>query len=150
MEKLKTMEEFLTLVSQTEIKEAEILIEDWKRGVGGEPDFIESGKSPITTKGILCLRGIISGFFAERLIGIYTEALYARISRAHGDFIAEFDEKARQQGFLITEPRCCISATEAMKEAGIINVTDGKVHLTRRGMEIVRQIGEEFKNGGQD
>lgn len=144
------MGEFLDLISQTEIMEARLLIEEWKIEVCAEPDFIESGKSSITMEGILWLRGIISYFFAERLIGICTNALYARVSRAHADFIVEFDEKARLQGFLITKPRACISATEAMKEAGIINVAGGKVHLTRTGIEIVRQIGEELKDRGQD
>ena len=136
--------EFFNLIYNTEVMEAQLLMDEWRENVPAE-QWKEGEDLPITREGILHIRNTISALFAERLMGICTEPLYDRIQKAHVAFILEFDEKARQQGFLITEKRACITATEAMRDAGLIQVTTDGVSLTPHGIEVAEQVRKEIE-----
>ena len=140
---MNTIGEFLALVCNTENRHAKMLIEYWKEQVSPE-EWESCEKLPLSMKTILNMRDQISILFRDRLAGICIDALYDRVQRAHTTFIFEYDEKARQQGFAITEKRACISFTEAFREAGVIRVTGDGVSLTPKGVQIAQSVQREI------
>lgn len=142
-----TIGEFFNQIYQTDNTHAQLLIDDWREHLS--PEAWKQGEDlPITREGILHIRNTISSLFARRLAGICTEALYDRVQRAHVSFIMEFDEKARLHGFLITEKRACVTVTEVMREAGLIQVTKDGVNLTPKGIAVADEVRRQIE--GQD
>lgn len=138
---MKNMGEFIELTRVIE-KHAEILIDDWKTE---NPEYFKSlCDQPVTIENILELRNWVSGLFAERLAHICTEALYDRFQKAHVEFIAKFDEKASEKGFLITQKRKCVTFTELMRDAGLIQVTTKGVSLTPKGIAVAEEVQREI------
>ena len=138
--------EFFNLIYNTEVMEAQMLMDEWRENVPAE-QWKEGEDLPITREGILHIMNTISSLFARRLRGICTDALYDIVQKAHTAFILEFDEKAYQQGFLITEKRQCVTVTEAMREAGLIQVTKEGVSLTPKGIRTAEQVQRELEGG---
>ena len=145
---MNTVGEFFSLIYATENTNAKALIDDWKEQVSLEA-WRSGEKLPLSMETILNLRDQISALFRDRLAGICTDALYDRVQKAHTSFIFEFDEKARQQGFLITEKRACVSFTEAFREAGLVQVTSDSVSLTPKGIQIAEDVQREIDESKQ-
>lgn len=140
---MKTIGEFFYHIYDTKILEAKILMDEWRESVPAD-EWNECECLPLNREHILNVREQISALFAGRLMGICTEPLYDRIRKAHVAFIMELDEKARLQGFLITEKRACVTPTEVMRDAGLIQVTSDGVNLTPKGVKLAQQIQEEI------
>ena len=139
-----TIGEFFQLIYNTKVMEAQMPMDEWRENVPAE-QWKEGEDLPITREGILHIRNTISSLFAERLAGICTDALYDRVQRAHTAFIMEFDAKAEQHGFRITEKRQCVTVTETMREAGLIQVTKDGVSLTPKGVELAEDVRRQIE-----
>jgi hypothetical protein len=125
---MKTIGEFLKLVINTDILEGKLLIEEWRDSCSDE-EWEQGERQILTNQTVLLLRTQISSLFAHRMADVCTDALYKSVLTEHQDFIAEYDAKAAQQGFVITEERPSITATEVMVKAGLVEVKDGTVCL---------------------
>ncbi len=110
---MKKNKEFLELLKQTKNMHALGLIEDWEK----DDQFMPVLELEFTEPNLTILRRWISYFFADRLSGICTDALWQRYQEKHIEFIREFDGKARTQGLIITEKRQPISFAEGIAMA---------------------------------
>jgi len=152
---MKKIRDFLTATRQkTKNGIAQYLIDDWVN-MENKPSeqlgeiklsFQRALELAFNYENLVNLRNWISYIFADRISHICTDALWARTHRAHTDFIEEFNLKAAEHGIIITEKRKCVSITETVRDAGIIQVTNGEVSLTPKGLAIAEGFRKEIED----
>lgn len=141
---MKTCGEFFRIISETNNHHAKSLLDYWQENVPKD-EWGAACALPLDYDHILALRDQISALFAWRIRGICTEAMYKRVTEAHVEFVEEFQRKAGELGFIITEKRKCVSFVEFGRDQGIIQVTDDKgVTLTPKGEKLAEEVRREI------
>lgn len=141
--KHETVGQFMAALEKTDNFDAKMLLKEWRKHQE-EEEWATLQSMPLTEDTILVIRQQTSNMFAWRLGMISSERLYEMTLEAHVLFIQEIDALAGESGFIITEPRACISMSELMRHQGLVSISPDGVKLTRAGQRLVnREFDEE-------
>ncbi len=120
-----TYGQFLDLVEKTEIGEAKIFIADWK-AFASEEEWAEFRLFALTSGLVILFAKDAADYFRQRLSGICTDALYARVAEDAHAFLVEVFEKAKQLGVqmdikLVDSP---VTITEVLIASGCAKIAE--------------------------
>ena len=140
-----TFAEFVELVNQTKISDAQIWIEEWKKQQGKEWDIHKD--FPLEKNLVVAFAIGIARIIQARIMSISTCALYNSTIESGHAFLQEIHQKATEHGIELElkEIDVPLSTTEAMVQSGHITTDEkGAVALTDKGKQAAQEISDQI------